>query len=179
VPMSSDDARGVLRAQCGDRDALEAVLRSIQPALLRYVTRIVGATLADDAVQDTLIIVARKLNWLEEPRLFRAWAFRIASRVAFDYLRKARRELIHETGDAVLEALATPETPPSEEALAALLNSERLSPASRAVLVLHFQEEMPLAEVAAVLDLPLGTVKSRLAYGLKALRQLLGDQRSL
>ena len=66
-----------------------------------------------------------------------------------------------------------------DEALAALLNSERLSPASRAVLVLHFQEEMPLAEVAAVLDLPLGTVKSRLAYGLKALRQQIGDQRSL
>ena len=92
----------------GDRDALEAVLRSMQPALLRYVTRIVGATLADDAVQDTLIIVARKLNWLEEPRLFRAWAFRIASRVAFDYLRKARRELIHETGDAVLGGARNP-----------------------------------------------------------------------
>ena len=179
MPMSSDDARRVLRAQCGDRDALEAVLRSIQPALLRYATRVVGATRADDVVQDALIIVARKLNWLEEPRLFRAWAFRIASRVAFDYLRKARRELIHETGDAVLEALAAQETPPSDEALAALLNSERLSPASRAVLVLHFQEEMPLAEVAAVLDLPLGTVKSRLAYGLKALRQQIGDQRSL
>ena len=38
-----------------------------------FATRVVGATLADDAVQDTLIIVARKLNWLEEPRLFRAW----------------------------------------------------------------------------------------------------------
>jgi len=106
-------------------------------------------------------------------------SIRIASRVAFDYLRKARRELIHETGDAVLEALAAPEPPPSEEALAALLTSERLSPASRAVLVLHFQEEMPLAEVAAVLELPLGTVKSRLAYGLKALRQQLGEKRSV
>jgi RNA polymerase sigma-70 factor (ECF subfamily) len=118
------------------------------------------------------------LSWLEEPRLFRAWVFRIASRVAFDYIRKARRELM-QTDDAVLQTLTAPAPPPSEEALTALLNSERVSPASRAVLVLHFQEEMPLAEVAAVLDLPLGTVKSRLAYGLKALRQQLGDQRSL
>jgi RNA polymerase sigma-70 factor (ECF subfamily) len=177
--MSPDDARRVIRAQCGDRDALEAVLRSIQMPLLRYVTRVVGATQADDVVQDALVIVARKLNWLEEPRLFRAWAFRIASRVAFDYMRRARRELLHDTDEAVLQGLVAPPTPPSEQALAQLLNSERLSPASRAVLVLHFQEEMPLAEVSAVLDLPLGTVKSRLAYGLKALRQQLGNQRSL
>jgi RNA polymerase sigma-70 factor (ECF subfamily) len=177
--MSPDDAQRVIRAQCGDRDALEAVLRSIQTPLLRYVTRVVGATQADDVVQDTLVIVARKLNWLEEPRLFRAWAFRIASRLAFDYVRRARRELLHDTDEAVLQALVAPPAPPSAQALAQLLNSERLSPASRAVLVLHFQEEMPLAEVAVVLDLPLGTVKSRLAYGLKALRQQLGNQRSL
>jgi len=179
MPMSTDDARRVIRAQCGDRDALEGVLRSIQPPLLRYVTRIVGATQADDVLQDALVIVARKLSWLEEPRLFRAWAFRIASRVAFEYLRKARREPAHETDEAVLQRIAAPAAPPSEAALAELLGSDRLTAASRAVLVLHFQEEMPLAEVAAVLDLPLGTVKSRLAYGLKALRQQLGTQRSL
>jgi RNA polymerase sigma-70 factor (ECF subfamily) len=46
----------------------------------------------------------------------------------------------------------------------------------RAVLVLHFQEEMSLAEVAAILELPLGTVKSRLAYGLAALRRELGKK---
>ena len=179
MPMSAEDAHRVIRAQCGDREALEVVLRSIQASLLRYVTRIVGATQADDVVQDVLVIVARKLSWLEEPRLFRAWAFRIASRVAFEYLRKARREPIYDTDDAVLEAIAAPDAPPSEEALTKLLQSGYISPASRAVLVLHFQEEMPLAEVAAVLDLPLGTVKSRLAYGLKALRQQLGSQRSL
>jgi RNA polymerase sigma-70 factor (ECF subfamily) len=48
-----------------------------------------------------------------------------------------------------------------------------ISPASRAVLVLHFEEELSLPEVAAVLELPLGTVKSRLAYGLTALRKHL------
>jgi RNA polymerase sigma-70 factor, ECF subfamily len=158
---------------------VEAVLRSIQPALLRYAARIVGATEADDVVQEALLIIVRKLTWLEEPRLFRAWAFRIASRVAFAHVRKTRREPVDDVSDSVLEAVAAPATPPSEAALAELLTSGRVSPASRAVLVLHFQEEMPLAAVAAVLDIPLGTVKSRLAYGLKALRQQLGDQRSL
>jgi len=174
-----DEARTVLRAQLGDRDALEAVLGSIQLPLRRFVSRIVGATEADDVVQNALIIIARKLNWLEEPRLFRAWAFRIASRAAFDVLKKQRRLPIHDSDDAVLQDIAAPSTPPADHALAELLRSDRISPASRAVLALHFQEEMSLAEVAAILDVPLGTVKSRLAYGLRALRQQLGDQRSL
>jgi len=56
-----------------------------------------------------------------------------------------------------------------------LLASDALSPASRAVLALHFEQEMPLAEVAAVLEIPLGTVKSRLSFGLKALRRQLRE----
>ena len=177
MPSTADEARRVLRAQYGDREALEQILQAIQGPLHRYASRIVGATQADDVLQDTLIILVRKLQWLTEPRLFRAWTFRIASRVAFDYLKKERRRPIHDTDDAALEAVAAPLGPASEDALADLLASERLSPASRAVLVLHFQEEMPLAEVAAVLELPLGTVKSRLAYGLKALRRHIDDQR--
>ena len=51
---------------------------------------------------------------------------------------------------------------------------EQVSPASRIVLVLHYLEELTLDRVAAVLDIPPGTVKSRLAYGLKQLRQAMG-----
>jgi RNA polymerase sigma-70 factor, ECF subfamily len=54
----------------------------------------------------------------------------------------------------------------------------RVSPASRAVLVLHFQEGLSLPEVAAALELPLGTVKSRLGYGLSLLRKSLCRTRS-
>ena len=52
-----------------------------------------------------------------------------------------------------------------------LLRDPRVTPASRAVLALHFQEDMTLPEVAAILDIPVGTVKSRLAYGLATLRR--------
>lgn len=75
-------------------------------------------------------------------------------------------------------SLPAPEPPPNSELLAELLDGNVLSPASRAVLVLHFQEDMELAEVAAVLEIPLGTVKSRLAYGLKTLRRYLEEKRS-
>jgi len=165
----------VLRAQCGDRDALEAVLRSVQPALRRYIAGLVGAGDADDILQDVLLIVSRKLYWLEEPMVFRAWAFRIASRAAFRYLRKRKRWQDATVDDAALADIAAPEIPAPDDTILELLDSPALTPASRAVLVLHFREEMPLAHVAAVLEIPLGTVKSRLAFGLKTLRKEFGD----
>lgn len=178
MPRSIEEAGWVVRAQCGDREALELLLRSIQPLLHRYVRRLIGDNHADDVVQNVLIAIARKLTWLSEPRFFRAWAFRIASRAAFDHLRRERRRGRHESDDLVLDTLPAPEPPPSQELLRALLDSDLLSPASRAVIVLHFQEGLTLPEVAAVLEIPLGTAKSRLAYGLTALRRHLGMKES-
>ena len=170
-----EDVHLVVRAQVGDREALEQVLRNVQPPLLRYASRLVGPDHAADVVQDVLIAIARKLAWLTEPRLFRPWAFRIASRAAFRHLRKEKRWAQRADEDA-LAAIPASE-PPSEERLRELLASDELSPASRAVLLLHFQEEMPLAQVAAVLEIPVGTAKSRLAYGLEALRRHLSTRR--
>ena len=164
----------MLRAQCGDRDALELLLRGIQSSLHRYLSGLVGSFHADDVLQDVLVIVARKLAWLEEPDLFRPWAFRIASRAGFKHLKRERRWPGDDDG---LEDLAAPEPPPRDELLRELSTMDGISPASRAVLVLHFQEEMSLPAVAAVLEIPLGTVKSRLAYGLAALRRQLGTTR--
>ena len=169
----TEEIRWAIGAQCGDRDALESLLRSVQPSLRRYVRRLVGDSHADDVVQEVLLAIARKVRWLSEPRFFRAWAFRIASRAAFDHLRRERRRGPHDSDAVVLDALPAPEPPPSQELLRALLESDRLSPASRAVIALHFQEGLTLPEVAAVLEIPLGTAKSRLAYGLTTLRRHL------
>lgn len=175
---SEDETFWALRAQCGDREALEQLLRSAQPPLHRYVRRLTGDSDADDVTQDVLVAIAKNIVWLIEPRLFRPWAFRIASRAAFSHLRRLRRRGVEETADALLESLPAPDNRPNNELLTELLDGEALSPASRAVLVLHFQEDMQLDEVAAVLEIPLGTVKSRLAYGLKSLRKYLTEKRS-
>jgi len=79
----------------------------------------------------------------------------------------------------VLENLQAQAGPPIEELTNLVFNSDALSSASRAVLVLHYLEEMTLPEVAAILEVPLGTVKSRLAFGLTALRKHLANTRSL
>ncbi len=165
----------MLRAQCGDRDALELLLRSMQASLRRYVAGLVGDGDADDILQDVLLIVSRKLYWLEQPAVFRAWAFRIASRAAFRHLKKRKRWQDATVDDAVIDHIAAPDGATPDDTILQLLDSPALTPASRAVLVLHFREEMPLAHVAAVLEIPLGTVKSRLAFGLKTLRKEFRD----
>jgi RNA polymerase sigma-70 factor, ECF subfamily len=157
----------VLRAQSGDRSAFDDLLRSIQGPLYGYIAAIVPG-LAEDILQDVFIIILRKLRWLNEPALFRAWVYRIASREAFRRLRKQR--VAAEDPMIEIEAAEVPVNDPwIREKL--LYAAGSLPPASRAVVLLHYFEEMPLGEIAAVLELKLGTVKSRLAYGLAQLRK--------
>ena len=169
----------VLRAQSGDREALDALLASVQEPLYRYLFSLVRERhLAEEALQETFVRVYRKLGWLREPGLFRAWAYRIATREAFRQLKRERRWAEQVRDEDALGALAAP--PPREEfapELSARLRESvaGLSPASRAVVVLYYLHEMSLEETAAVLGVPVGTVKSRLAYGLGALRRQLRE----
>lgn len=168
---SKEELQWVLRAQCDDREALEALLRSAQPRLRKYLCGLVGAQHADDVLQEVLILICRNVRWLRVPELFWAWAFRIASRSAFRYLRQERRRPEQALDSGSIEerqAIITPQ--PSGLVLENLLQSNAVPPASKPVLALHFGQELSLAEVAAVLDIPVGTVKSRLAAGLAALR---------
>jgi RNA polymerase sigma-70 factor (ECF subfamily) len=172
VDTSKLEVLWILRAQCDDREALELLLRHVQPSLHRYIAGIVGPTDADDVLQDVLVILFRKLAWLENPELFRPWAFRIASRAAFRHLKREKKWGAGD--DVVLENIPAPDVSLSDQLLPQLEDNDAISPASRAVLVLHFREGLSLPDVAAVLELPLGTVKSRLAYGLAILRRWLG-----
>ena len=169
----------VLRAQSGDREALDALLASVQEPLFRYVLSLVRERRsAEDALQETFVRVYRKLGYLREPGLFRPWAYRIATREAFRQLKRERRWAEQVLDEDAQGALAAP--PPRGEfghELSARLRETvaALSPASRAVVVLYYLHEMSLEETAAVLGVPLGTVKSRLAYGLTALRRRLRE----
>jgi RNA polymerase sigma-70 factor (ECF subfamily) len=171
----------VLRAQSGDRQALDALLASVQEPLYRYLLSLVRERHpAEDALQETFVRVYRKLGWLREPELFRPWAYRIATREALRHLKRERRWTEQVRDEEALKSLPAP--PPREEFAPELLAAlservGRLSPASRAVVALYYLHEMSLEETAAVLGLPVGTVKSRLAYGLEALRRQFGERR--
>jgi RNA polymerase sigma-70 factor, ECF subfamily len=174
-----DGARGdawlVLRAQAGDRAALEALLERACTLLAPYLAVMVpDEDLRSDVLQEVLVLLFRRLSTLREPRAFAAWARRVASREIFRALRRLRQhERSHEELPPDLAAEEVDPLPAAGllERLPALL--EHVSPASRAVLALHYLDGLTLDEAAAVLDLPPGTVKSRLAYGLATLRRML------
>lgn len=168
--MATTDLILILRAQQGEREALDELLRQHQERLYRYIAGVVGsATTAEDVLQETFLRIARKLRWLSEPAYFRAWAFRIASREAFRALRARPNVSLDEVDEERLPAgvpsLSRAEIDELRQTVAAL------SPASRAVIQLHYFEQLPLDEVSIALEIPLGTVKSRLAYGLEQLRR--------
>jgi RNA polymerase sigma-70 factor (ECF subfamily) len=175
-PPPPDQTLLVLLAQTGDRDALEGLLRDTHAPLRRYITRLVGADLADDILQETSLQIFRKLPFLREPAVFRPWTFRIASRIAFTHLKRARRWEPLEA--APPELILTPNSNFGElpdDAFFTLL--DQVSPASRAVLLLHYQHDLSLEESAAILEIPIGTAKSRLHYGVATLRKYLTTER--
>lgn len=163
----------VLQAQSGSHEALNELFRSVQEPLFRYIVSLVrDQHQAEDILQEVFIRIYRKLRWLREPEAFRAWTYQIASREAFRYLNRERRWSDQIRDEATLTALPANEHEfPREliESLPQLVGN--LSPASRAVVVLFYLHELSLVETAAVLDIPVGTAKSRLAYGLESLRR--------
>jgi RNA polymerase sigma-70 factor (ECF subfamily) len=166
----------VLLAQAGDRTALEQLLRDAYAPLRRYITHLAGSALADDILQETSLQIFRKLPFLREPAVFRPWTFRIASRIAFSHLKHASRW--QALDDAPPEQLTTFDQslgePPDEGFLTLL---DHVSPASRAVLLLRYQHDLTLEETAAILEIPIGTAKSRLHYGVTTLRKYLTAER--
>ena len=166
-----DEGFLVLLAQAGDREALGRLLEGVQPRMrgyLRMLTR--HPARADDVLQDVFVIAVRKLVFLRDPSLFRPWLYRIAT-------REARRrgppvgtpldDVVEPAGGGALEQTLIDDE--AREQLRARV--EELPPLAREVIALHYFEEMPLHDVASVLDAPLGTIKSRLAYGLSRLRR--------
>jgi RNA polymerase sigma-70 factor (ECF subfamily) len=130
--------------------------------------------LAEDVLQEVFIRIYRKLRWLREPQAFRAWSYQIATREAFRYLKRERSWTDQVRDEGVLNVMPVAEpvySPDLVQQLPELVGE--LSPASRAVIVLYYLYELSLVETAAVLDIPVGTVKSRLAYGLESLRRRL------
>lgn len=167
----------VLQAQSGNREALNELFKGVQDPLFRYIASLVrDQHLAEDILQEVFMRIYRKLRWLREPAAFRAWAYHIASREAFRHLNRERRWSDQVRDETILAAvpLHDRESEFAKELIDRLPELVgNLSPASRAVVVLFYLHGMSLIETAAVLDIPVGTVKSRLAYGLESLRRSL------
>jgi len=167
----------VTRAQRGERDAFNELVRMHAQGVMNVVYRMCGdAQIAEDAAQETFIQAWLHLSTYRPQTSLRSWLYRIAVNAATDMLRKEKRIL-----PSALEDLHLQDPQLGPEALffqgdrTALVQKAILSlpDASRAVLVMREYEGMSYHEIAAALDIPVGTVMSRLNYARKSLRDKL------
>lgn len=180
-PRGDISAVLVGRAQLGDRAALEAILTAVRAPLFAHIRGILGdGDMAEDVLQETLLTICRKLGTVREPQWFRAWAYRVATREA---VRQGRRERfwINAEREELERVVATDPDELFEPELLELLRKElpKLPVASQLVLRMHYLDELTYVEIAEALEIPVGTVKSRVAYGLASLRQRVALRRGL
>jgi RNA polymerase sigma-70 factor (ECF subfamily) len=161
----------VALAQQGDRDAYEALARGSARRLYLIAYRIArDVDQAEDAVQRTLIAIWQDLPSLRDPDRFDAWTYRILVRFCEEESRRRRR--IGVTIVDLSEAMVVASNDGADIAVRDQLERAfaSLSHAHRAVIVLHHFAGLSLGEIADVLDIPYGTVGSRLHHALRAMR---------
>jgi RNA polymerase sigma-70 factor (ECF subfamily) len=180
-----DDAALVARAARSDRDAFEVLYQRHAGPLYRTAF---GLTrdhhVAEELLQEAFVRAYRNMARVQLDRgaSLRPWLHRILINLAYDWSARQRsaRSLVERSGIHLLpQALSSPEHhAESVETKRAVLDAvDQLPFKQRTVVVLFYLQEMDLAEIAETLDLPPGTVKSRLHYGRERLRELLTGER--
>jgi RNA polymerase sigma-70 factor (ECF subfamily) len=168
------DTELVKRAQRGDREAFGLIAADIATRFLAIARRILrDLDLAEDATQQALVAVWRDLPQLRDPARFDAWSYRLLVRACYAEGRRTRRW-------APNVRLLPADEPELGEGLSSVVDRDqlergfrRLSIDHRAVVVLHHYLDLPLDEVADVVGVSVGTVRSRLHHAMRGLRAAL------
>jgi RNA polymerase sigma-70 factor (ECF subfamily) len=168
----------LVRIRRGDPSALTELVEEWEPPLLTYLRRLLSSEdEAWDVLQETWIKVIRGLGAIRDFDAFPAWLYRIARNTAMSHFRGQ-----HPAEDLSENETLTVETPDPEfspEEFDAVHRAiETLSFHHREAIVLHFLDDLTIAEIAALLGVPPGTVKSRIHHGKRRIRQIIQRERS-
>ena len=176
----------IRRAQRGDADAFEQLLLEHQKNVYNLCYRMAGSP--DDAMdlsQETFLRAWRCLDQYQFASAFSTWLYRLCSNICIDFLRRRRRQqtvpLTFEDADGEEQTYAVPDAQPlPEEQVELKLTHETLAaamaqllPEHQAVLQLRVVNEMSYEQIADVLDIQIGTVKSRLSRARNQLKKIL------
>ena len=164
----------VERARRGDREAFTVLVHQVSDVLYSIAYRILrDPGLAEDALQNALVLAWRRIPKLRDPERFEAWIHRILVHACYDESQRARQW----TATVRVLPIDGPSTPDGSDAVADRDELERafrrLSIEQRAVFVLHHYLGLPLVEIAELLEIPAGTARSRLHYALTRMRRCL------
>ncbi|HEX5149658.1 MAG TPA: RNA polymerase sigma factor [Candidatus Limnocylindrales bacterium] len=168
----------VERARSGDREAFAVLVHQVSDSLYAVAYRILRDTgLAEDALQDALVLAWRRLPSLRDADRFEAWIQRILVHACYDESRRSRAWTAH----VRVLPIEGPWAPDGGNAVADRDELERayrrLTLEQRAVFVLHHYLGLPLVEVAELLGIPAGTARSRLHYAIAELREAITAER--
>ncbi|MCE5286832.1 MAG: RNA polymerase sigma factor [Pelosinus sp.] len=165
----------------GEKNALDTLVRRYHGPIHAYIVRMgLEYHLANDIVQEVFIKLIRNIKCYETARPFRPWLYTIASNTYKDYFKKAYVQKDVPSSEIPETTLANADSPEGlfikqegrENVTAAL---QLLSEIHREVLVLRYYQDLKLDEIALILAIPLGTVKSRLHSALHNLKKLLTE----
>jgi RNA polymerase sigma-70 factor (ECF subfamily) len=187
-PENLPDETLVIAAILGDLRSFDALVLRYRPATYRVAQSIIGNSgagneLAEDAVQESLLLAFKALPSIEEPAKFASWLYAITRHVALRMSRSSRRErsrrvdldqVLIEQSEAFARPLITRDTFEEAWVRAAI---DALDENHRLILKLRFYDEMPLKRIADFLDLPLTTVKWRLHRAKQLLREKLKPEK--
>ena len=165
----------VASARLGDRRAMSGLVRLRGPRLLAHATRLLGERdAAHDVVQEAWAEILRGLKTLKDDRAFLPWALRITSRrVSREIERRQRHRRLASEYGAEMDTSLPDEASASIDAEVIRTALNELSDDHRATIALFYLEEMSVADVAAAMDVPLGTVKTRLMHARAHLRRVI------
>lgn len=177
-----EDARLVQDFMGGDAQAFNSLVQRWQTPIHRFAYRYFSNS--DDAkeiTQRTFVKAYQKIDTLSDAQKFSSWIYRIANNLCLDELKRAGRKR-----SAPLEALKSAETQPMAAApdvdltkneATVLLNKAliQIPTEQRVVIIMKEYENLTFVEIAEILDEPVNTVKSRMYYGLKALKKIFNQ----
>jgi RNA polymerase sigma-70 factor, ECF subfamily len=180
-PQTADAETGLIeQAQRGNRNAYGELVRRYYTGVVNVVYRLCGDTgLAEDMAQEAFLRAWINLPSFHPQSSLRNWLYRIAVNAALDVLRRKPEEnLEEETVQMIPDAAISPESALIEKERVAVLQQamRELPEAARSVLVLREYGGLSYQEIASTLDVPIGTVMSRLNYARNRLRELLKAQ---
>jgi len=165
----------VLRCQRGESQAFDELIRLWEERLFYYIRRLVESEEdAWDVLQQTWVRVLKGIKTLRDPERLPVWLYQVARTAALSHWRGHYRD--HSGREAVCDLAGLPAAEaadPFDDAEQVHLGLSQISVAHREVLTLHFLEEFPLDQIAEILGIPVGTVKSRLFHARRALRAVL------
>jgi len=168
-----EDELLIILCQSGDEASLEKLIRRWAAPLHRHALRHTGSEDgAQETMQEAWLAIVQGLSRLEDPARFRSWAYRVVLNKSIDWVNRRRRD--RDAASALHNQSQADTKPDASDTVAMVREALRRLPADRrSLLTMHYLDGLSVAELADVLAIPTGTVKSRLHHARREMQHII------